>query len=637
MSIIFSSATAQDTTYTRIIAAGAAGDIIFLDENYEEFASVHTSNTKIYSIVDHYPDNVLHMVKVAPPPNTNQNFTPFYSLEPFTGFYNGIVNFGNMRITSSVLNDDGEVLGIIHNGGYVYMARFPLFTEEEGEAVTLLGSVEPGDHGLWWLDGIYWYFKDDMGHVVQILYDYEVFYTSQFSGLLGMNVGGGYYDGYKIIFASSNKIYEFEGNYNNSQPILLATLSTPITTLERIRMLNPAPEHVCVGDSVQISSRFSSHSFGWLKDGEPIEGELNDNLWVKETGTYNLVCQIGGNGTHFVVSEPVTITLVEQPVVTIQEPVTDTICHNGKVQIFSSHSSGNQWFLNGEMIDGATGNWIYASEPGVYNSMVTNYGGCSDSAQVGVTIHQHEALMELSLVASQNEACVGDTILIVATGNDSYIWEFNGNVIDFEGDSIYITGDGYYSIEAIDENGCHYYGSTGMILFYSYPEITLTATQDFICPNDSVLISAQGASNYEWYFNGENLELTSSDIYALQPGNYNVIGYNHLCGDSAIEPIYITEGTVEQCITKVSGVLAKDEFSIFPNPAKNSFTIKTRNGMQLDKALLYSSQGKLIKTYQLDGSKSNTFAVPIGISPGIYYVQLRSNDKIGLTRIAIIP
>ena len=45
--------------------------------------------------------------------------------------------------------------------------------------------------------------------------------------------------------------------------------------------------------------------------------------------------------------------------------------------LYSSSPFGNQWFLNGNRITGATGVFHVLSSPGAYHVKVTNSGGCS--------------------------------------------------------------------------------------------------------------------------------------------------------------------------------------------------------------------------------------------------------------------
>src|SRR4051795_4155501 len=62
-----------------------------------------------------------------------------------------------------------------------------------------------------------------------------------------------------------------------------------------------------------------------------------------------------------------------------------TFCDGGSVLLTSSSASGNQWFLNGNVIGGATNNTYSATTTGNYTVTVTA-SGCSSAASAATSV-----------------------------------------------------------------------------------------------------------------------------------------------------------------------------------------------------------------------------------------------------------
>ena len=82
------------------------------------------------------------------------------------------------------------------------------------------------------------------------------------------------------------------------------------------------------------------------------------------------------------------LTMVVNP-----SPAAATISQNANV-LTSSSSTGNQWYLNGNLIAGATSQNYTATQNGTYTVVVTS-GGCSSAASAGSVINGIAAIVEL--------------------------------------------------------------------------------------------------------------------------------------------------------------------------------------------------------------------------------------------------
>jgi len=130
------------------------------------------------------------------------------------------------------------------------------------------------------------------------------------------------------------------------------------------------PNTICPGDTTQLVCSNPAYSYVWdfLPTITPLAG---DSVWVFPiASTPYTVTATDSNGcvssfTRYVSTYPP----VQAPSITV----------NGNV-LTSSSATGNQWYLNGVLIPGATSQSYTATQQGVYTVVVTTTAGCSSSA-----------------------------------------------------------------------------------------------------------------------------------------------------------------------------------------------------------------------------------------------------------------
>src|SRR5439155_19340425 len=150
------------------------------------------------------------------------------------------------------------------------------------------------------------------------------------------------------------------------------------------------PTTFCQGGSVVLSSS-SATGIQWYLDGNPIAGATHQNYTATASGSYT--CQLNALGCHSSVSAPTVVTVHPAPCTpTITPGGPTTFCTGGSVTLTSSSATGNQWFLNGNPIGGATNSTYSATASGTYTVTVTDGNGCSAaSAGTSVTVNPNPA------------------------------------------------------------------------------------------------------------------------------------------------------------------------------------------------------------------------------------------------------
>src|SRR5205085_11266962 len=121
----------------------------------------------------------------------------------------------------------------------------------------------------------------------------------------------------------------------------------------------------------------------WLLHGNQIGGATSQVYIATASGSYSVMttavgCVSAVSGATVVTVNPLPAT----PTITPGGPT--TFCAGGNVGLTSSSASGNQWFLNGNPIGGATNQTFNATAAGSY-TLTTTAIGCT-SAQSAATV-----------------------------------------------------------------------------------------------------------------------------------------------------------------------------------------------------------------------------------------------------------
>jgi PKD repeat protein len=134
-----------------------------------------------------------------------------------------------------------------------------------------------------------------------------------------------------------------------------------------------APNSVCEGDTILFTNTtlFGPAAYQWsFAGGSPAASSLaNPQVVYNTPGTYHvtlIASSIYGSDTLFMPNYVVVNPLPATPIINHAHP-----------NLFSSYPTGNQWYYNGTLIAGATGQYFQPSANGTYTVLYTNASGCS--------------------------------------------------------------------------------------------------------------------------------------------------------------------------------------------------------------------------------------------------------------------
>ncbi len=126
---------------------------------------------------------------------------------------------------------------------------------------------------------------------------------------------------------------------------------------------------VCDGDSVLLTSSAAT-GYNWST------GATTQSITVKSTGSYS-VTVTNANGCS-ATSQDTQVTIHSNPIPPTIHQFNDTLKSN--------YATDNQWYLNGNIISGATGQYYVVTQSGIYTVKLTNGNGCSSSMSAPFTI-----------------------------------------------------------------------------------------------------------------------------------------------------------------------------------------------------------------------------------------------------------
>ncbi len=145
-----------------------------------------------------------------------------------------------------------------------------------------------------------------------------------------------------------------------SAPVFIVVNPMPTTPI----VMNTSPNSFCDGGSVVLTSSSASGNL-WAP-----YGQTTASITATIAGFYS-VQTTDVNGCS-ATSVPLAVTVFPNPAVPTVTLVSSTL--------FSSSSSGNQWYLNGSPIPGEVQSFLAPSVAGSYHVVVTDANGCSSAS-----------------------------------------------------------------------------------------------------------------------------------------------------------------------------------------------------------------------------------------------------------------
>ncbi|MDP4637301.1 MAG: T9SS type A sorting domain-containing protein [Crocinitomicaceae bacterium] len=388
---------------------------------------------------------------------------------------------------------------------------------------------------------------------------------------------------------------------------------------------------VCPGDTVTLSAT-GAQNYTWNNS------VLNNQAFVvSQSGTY-VATAVDGSCTD---SDTLQITILPLPQINAGN---DTVlCSGGLVTL---NASGGQNYAWNNGIQNAVPFMAMNSE----TYIVTGYSaaGCANQDTLDVIAN---AVPNIDAGPDIN-ACTGQSVVFNAVGGINLQW--NNGVQD--GTPFLPTTSGTYSVVGMSNDGC--YGSdTLQLTLNDVPDIS-AGLDVVICQGDSVILSANGGTTYQWSnganngdvltpsqtvtlgvtgFNGVGCSNTDSMTITVNNPTQNTITANALDSYVLNGIEYITSGTYTQILPNAQGcdstitlILSLEHtglqegklinISLYPNPSTDELTCVIPLNHLGEMARIYDAFGKELGSVVFSSASTK---LNIGhLAKGTYFLQL---------------
>jgi len=295
--------------------------------------------------------------------------------------------------------------------------------------------------------------------------------------------------------------------------------------------------------------------YQWLLNGNLISNSNNDSLSVNQPGSYSVVVM---NTLGCTSSSTVSATIDEFAGINNSiSSNTLVICPNLSGLLISNTQNSYQWYHNGQAISGATNDSLVFNNFGIYNLMIVDTNGCSDSLTNGVSIQSYPSTTTIS--GTSHQICHEQGQYLVCSPSQSYQWYRNGLLLSGQiNDSILVNQEGNYNVVVLGNNGCTDSSQTAFTISFSPFDYDISGNSQWLCDGETKILNASsGQNNYQWFLNGVQLAQTQNSISVNQEGVYNVqitdangcvdtldTGYIVSVAPSTTNSIYAIEDTI---------------------------------------------------------------------------------------------
>ncbi len=276
--------------------------------------------------------------------------------------------------------------------------------------------------------------------------------------------------------------------YYNSKSISIDVYTKPHLTT------NPSPVYVCKGGSTEIHANGAKY-YSWYPSnylnktiGSSVITNTPNNTVYKLVGVDKFGCS---DSIH------VQVYVVPNAAIHISNNYFN-ICKGQSINIFSTGAATYRW-TPGKYLDDSLQSSVVATPD--HNTTFTVVGtsiyGCRDTLQAKVIVRPSP---NISINHSFQDICLGDSTLLKVHGAKYFSWSPALGLNSLT-DSITFAKPNTSTIYTVV--GTNKYGCKDSVLtqigVHAYPNVNISPTYTQVCPNDSAVLTAIGASTYTWY------------------------------------------------------------------------------------------------------------------------------------------
>lgn len=278
-----------------------------------------------------------------------------------------------------------------------------------------------------------------------------------------------------------------------------------------------------------------------------------------------------------------------------------------------------QWIFNNNQVAGATNATYLAANPGSYSTIVSNSCGSDTTPTNGLTFIAGPIII---IEASNDTICMGQSVILNATGGTTFIWSQNVDPFSMGGATVSATPTTSVEVFVLGTSfsGCSNSDSI-FITVLSIPtaEFSFTQTGNTVTTNNTSAF----ATIYDWDF-GDGFTTNNptpshtyatSGVFTIQLIATNAEG----CKDTFEMVVDLTSGISESEI--------EQSLSISVDDATNKINLTSNGKINSASVKLYDISGRNINV-STEQIAFNTVSISTqNLSGGIYFVEVVSAEN----------
>ncbi len=367
----------------------------------------------------------------------------------------------------------------------------------------------------------------------------------------------------QLIGSSNNlgyNIIHFSGTDNGNPPQTTSfDLVIFVDTAPDV-LVSPAITSVCISTPVNLQASGAS-SYAWSPSSglSSTTGPLV-TATPSVTTTYSVI-GMAGNGCKDTAFSTITLGNLQVDIV----PSNPIICKGDTIELIAIGGITHNWSPTGGLIS-TVGDSILANPQSTSTYFLSaDSSGCIGTDSVTVIVNN---LPVITIAPANPEICLGDSVVLTASGANTYSWSPPAGLSSLAGNSVSanpvisttytVTGNlmGCYSSDSI------------LVLVNSIPVVGILPANPVICKDDTAKLFATGANIYVWSPD-VNLSDTSGDSVLVFPSDtfeYNLLGIDsNGCRDTASVTVIVNSNSLANAGADV-GFCTGDSALIGSNP-----------------------------------------------------------------------